>query len=194
MYIGEDEVIECAKLYYCNAIGYLCDHSTYVHPASIFISDFGVKAIQKVSSRIYPLIKVSQPRKLYIGRGVGRNLFNATEVEKYFISNGFEIVHPHLMTLEEKINIFGNASHICGPISSGFANIIFCRNKIKVLGFVNFARCFDPILGGLSYAGGLNHVVLMITGHEEVNNNINNSYLIELEKIVECCQEVSFLE
>lgn len=194
VYVDDDEVIECAKLYYCNAIGYLCDHSTYLHPASIFVSDFGAKAIQKVSSRIYPLIKIAQPRKLYIGRGAGRNLYNATEVENYFILNGFEIVHPHLMTLEEKIDVFGNASHICGPGSSGFINIIFCKNKIKVLAFINFARCFDPILNGLACASGLNHEILFITGHEEVNLNINNSYLIELDKIIACCKEFSFLE
>ena len=194
VYVDDDEVIECAKLYYCNAIGYLCDHSTYVHPSSIFMSDYGAKAIQKVSNRMYPLIKISQPRKLYIGRGAGRNLFNAAEVEKYFISNGFEIVRPHLMTLEEKINVFGNATHICGPTSSGFANMIFCRNKIKVLGFINFARCFDTFFSGLSYSSGLNHEILFMTGHEEVNNNINNSYFIELDRIIECCNSIKFLD
>lgn len=194
VFVDDDEIIECSKLYYCNAIGYLCDHSTYVHPASACISDYGAKAVQKVSSRIWSTVKISQPRRLYIGRGAGRNLFNAAEVEKYFIQNGFEIVHPHLMTLEEKIQTFGNASHICGPVSSGFANMIFCKNKVKILGFFNFSRCFDPFISGLSFAGGFNHEILFITGHEEVNINLNNSYLIELDKIITCCEKTRYLK
>jgi hypothetical protein len=194
VYVDDDEVIECTKLYYCNSIGYLCDHTTYLHPASSCISIYGAKAVQKVSNRIWSTIKTARPRKLYIGRGAGRNLYNATEVEKYFIENGFEIVHPHLMTLEEKIITFGNASHICGPVASGFANMIFCKNKVKILGFFNFARCFDPFISGLSFAGGFNHEILFITGHEEVNNNINNSYLIELDKIISICKETQYMD
>lgn len=194
VYVEDDEIVECSNLFYCNAIGYLCDHSAYVSPASSCISDYGAKAVQKVSNRIWSTVKMSQPRRLYIGRGAGRNLFNAAEVEKYLIQNGFEIVHPHLMTLEEKINTFGNASHICGPVSSGFANMIFCKNKVKILGFFNFARCFDPFISGLSYAGGLNHEILFMTGHEDVNSNFNNSYLIELDKIMTCCENTKYFE
>ena len=194
VYVDDDEVVECRNLFYCNAIGYLCDHSTYVHPSSSCISAYGAQAVHKVSSYLWPLVKVSQPRKLYIGRGAGRNLYNAAVVEKYFSDKGFEIVHPHLMSLEEKIHTFGNATHICGPVSSGFANLIFCKSEIKILGFFNFARCFDPFISGLSYAGGFNHEITFLTGFEDVNSNINNSYLIELDKIIECCENIKYLD
>lgn len=194
VYVEDDEVIECANLYYVNAIGFLCDHSTYVHPTSSSISNFGAKAVQRVASKIWSTVLISKPRKLYIGRSAGRNLFNAILVEKYFVDNGFEIVHPHLMSLDEKINTFGNATHICGPVSSGFANMIFCKDKVKILGFINFSRCFDPIFSGLCYAGGFKHDVMYLTGHEEVNNNVNNSYLIELDKIISCCQDIKYFD
>jgi hypothetical protein len=194
IYVEDDEVIECSNLYYCNAIGYLGDHSTYVHPTSCCISAYGAKAVQKVSKLLWSTVKISKPRKLYIGRGAGRNLYNAKEVEMYFIENGFEIIHPHLMTLAEKINTFGNATHICGAVSSGFANMIFCKNTVKILGFFNFARCFDPFLSGLIFEGGFNHDLLFITGHEEVNTDPNNSYLIELDKIISCCEKTKFLQ
>jgi hypothetical protein len=194
VYVEDDEIIECSNLYYCNAIGYLCDHSTYVHPTSCCPSNYGSKAINKVASRIWPTVKVSRPRRLYIGRSANRNLTNAVEVEEYFIQNGFEIVHPHLMSLEEKIDTFGNATHMCGPGSSGFANFIFCKNKVKILCFANFARCFDPFFSGINYAGGFKHEIMVLTGYEEVNNNINNSYLIELGKIISCCQDIKYFE
>ena len=194
VYVEDHEIIESSNLYYCNAVGFLCDHSTYVHPASACVSSFGAKAVHTVARKTWSTVKVSQPRRLYIGRGPGRNLFNALEVEKYFIENGFEIVHPHLMSLEEKINTFGNATHICGPVSSGFANMIFCKEKVKMLGFFNFARCFDPFISGLCYAGGFNHDVMFLTGYEEVNNDVNNSYLIQLDRIISCCQDIKYFD
>ena len=194
IYVSDEEVIKCAKLYYCSAIGFLCDHSTYVHPASSCISSFGAKAIHGVAEILWAKVGVSEPKKIYIGRGAGRNLFNAAEVEKYFIRNGFEIVYPHLLSLQEKINVFGNATHICGPVSSGFANIIFSREQVKVLGFFNFARCFDPFISGLNYAGGFGHQITFLTGYEDVNYNINNSYFIELDRIIECCEEIKFFD
>jgi len=192
IFVDDDETIECSVLYYCNAVGYLCDHSTYIHPAGTCISEYGAKAIHQFSSSLWKSIKSTPQRKIYIGRGKGRNLFNATQVENYFIQNGFEIVHPHLMTLKEKIDVFGNASHICGPASSGFANFIFAKNKVKILAFFNFARCFDPFLSGIIYGGEFKHDLLVLTGHEEVNTNVNNSYYIELEKIVACCNETDY--
>jgi len=194
IFVEDDEVIDCENLYYCNAIGFLCDHSTFIHPAGTCISEYGAKAVYRISSSIWKSVKDTAPKKLYIGRGGGRNLFNATIVENYFIQKGFEIVHPHLMTLEEKINIFGNASHICGPASSGFANFIFAKNKVKILTFFNAARCFDPFLSGLIYGGSFNHELIVLTGHEEVNNNVNNSYLIDMDRIISCCNDVKYFD
>ena len=72
--------------------------------------------------------------------------------------------------------------------------MIFCKSKVKVLGFFIFARFFDPFISGLSFAGGFNHEILFITGHEEVNINLNNSYLIELDKIITCCEKTRYLK
>jgi hypothetical protein len=116
VYVKDDEIIECANLYHCNSIGFLCDHSTYIHPASACISIYGAKAVRTVANKIWSTVKVSKSRKLYIGRGAGRNLFNASEVEKYFIDNGFEIVHPHLMgwegVMDRKGSCEGSCTHV----------------------------------------------------------------------------------
>ena len=133
-------------------------------------------------------------KKIYIGRGPSRNLTNAPEIEEYFEANGFEIIYPHLLSLNEKIEIFGNATHICGPVSSGFANFIFCKNKIKVLGFFNYARSFDPFISGLNYAGDLGHDILFVTGYEPPSPLINNSYYIDLDTVKSACKEILFLD
>jgi len=194
IYVDDDETIECSQLYHCSDINYLCDHTKYMSPASSCISIYGAKAIHEVANRIWLNINNTNLRKLYIGRGSGRNLINASEVEDYFLYNGFEIIHPHLMTLEEKINIFGNASHIVGPVSSGFANFIFSKNKIKILGFSNFTRAFDTFISGLNSSGNFNHELMVITGDEEVSSDINNSFYIELKKIKIYCEQANYFD
>lgn len=194
VYINDNEPIECDELYHCSSIGYLCDHSTYVHPSSISLSRYGVQAIKKICQNFSFTPSSRYSTKLYIGRVGGRNLLNVVEVENYFIKNGFDVIYPNLMTIKEKVEAFGNATHICGPVSSGFANLIFCRKKTKILGFINFARCFDSFFCCLNIYGNYEHKIMFITGFEQVNNDINNSYLIELKKINDCCREISFFE
>lgn len=191
--VEDDNVIHCKKLYYCNTINYLNDHAYIIHPADTCISKYGSKVIASFLKPLHLKVIKSEPKKIYIGRGSSRNLTNALEVESYFKSNGFKIVYPHLLSLSEKIQIFGNATHICGPVSSGFANFIFCKNKVKILGFFNYARSFDPFISGLNYAGELGHEILFITGYEPPSPLINNSYFIELDDIKLACNEIDFL-
>jgi hypothetical protein len=193
--VDTDEEIECEDLYYCNDIGYLCDHSLYMHPADTCISRYGSKLIASVSHKLnQKVIPSSKPKRIYIGRGPVRNLTNSNEVEAFFVSNGFEIVHPHLLSFEEKINLFGNASHICGAVSSGFANLIFSNKSVKVLGFFNFARCFDPFIEGLNYAGDLGHSIKFLTGYESPSLDLNASFYIPLSRIQECCDSINYFE
>jgi len=192
--VDDNVVVNCEKLYYCNAIGFLSDHGLIVSPAGTCISKYGSEVTANFLRFLHAKVPISSPRKIYIGRGSGRNLTNSDEVEKFFESKGFETIYPHLISLSEKIEIFGNASHICGPVSSGFTNFIFCKNKVKILGFFNYARAFDPLISGLNHAGKLGHEILFVTGYEPPSTVINNSYYIGLEKVIAACEEISFLD
>jgi len=192
--VEDDVVVKCERLFYCNAIGFLADNALIVSPASSCISKYGSEVTAEFLKFLHGRVPDSRSRKIYIGRGAGRNLTNSDEVEDYFKAKGFEIVYPHLISLTEKIEIFGNASHICGPVSSGFTNFIFCKNKVKILGFFNYARAFDPFISGLNHAGKLGHEILFVTGYEPPSTGINNSYYIGLEKVIAACEEISYLD
>ena len=192
--VDDHETIICDKLYYCNSIGFLSDSGLLVSPASSSISKYGSEAISNFMKHVHGKTPSTPTTKIYIGRGAGRNNTNAAEIEEFFVSNGFEVVYPHLLTIAQKMEIFGNATHICGPVSSGFTNMIFCKKNVKILGFFNYARAFDPFISGLNHAGGLGHEILFITGYEEPTPYINNSYYIDLERVKHACSDISFFK
>jgi hypothetical protein len=192
--VEDDVVVHCERLFYCNAVGFLSDSGMLVSPASSSISKYGSEVTAGFLKFLHGRVPSSRPRKIYIGRGGGRNNTNAVEVEAYFQAKGFETVYPHLLSLTEKIEIFGNATHICGPVSSGFTNMIFSRNKVKILGFFNYARAFDPFISGLNHAGKLGHEIMFVTGYEPASHYINNSYYIGLDKVLAACDEMSYLD
>lgn len=62
---------------------------------------------------------------------------NEADCEQLFKNNGFRIICPEDIPMQEQINIFSRASHIAGPIGAGLHNVVFSRNrKLKVL-FLN---------------------------------------------------------
>lgn len=192
--VEDDVAIHCERLFYCNAIGFLSDSGLLVSPASASISKYGSEVTADFLKFLHGKVPESLPRKIYIGRGKERNNTNAIEVDDYFAGKGFETIYPHLLTLSEKIEIFGNATHICGPISSGFANLVFCKNKVKILGFFNYARAFDPFISGLNHAGNLGHEIMFVTGYEPPSHNVNNSYYIDIDRVIAACNEMSYFD
>jgi len=184
VYAEKDTTYKIKNLYHCTNFGFLNDDSKYVHPTGVIVSSLGSRILNSINIELSSLfVKKNIKEKIFIARGEGRNLYNYDEVEAYFRSLGYLIIHPHSLSLEQKIQVFGNASHIVGPLSSGFANIIFATSSVKVLSFVNYARSFDPFISGLSHAGDLKHEVIHLTGKENVVADINNSYYISLDLI-----------
>ena len=198
-YVARNQQVRCKELIHCNSIGFIADHTKYFHPATTCISKFGAMAIREFMSPIWKTVVDDRSRKIYIGRGAKRNVYHSTDVENYFMCHGFEIVYPHLLSLNEKIQVFGNATHICGPVSSGFMNMIFCKRPIKILGLFNYSRSLDPFISGVIDHAGLDHSVLFITGidvdengNQVINNELYNSFDIPLSKISRICEEIDY--
>jgi capsular polysaccharide biosynthesis protein len=121
--------------------------------------------------------------KIYlVRRGMDnkRTLINYKEIEAYFTSLGFQLVEPHLLSLEEKVSVFSNASIVVGPFGSAFSNLIFCKKKTKVLLFYSFAFIEDTFISGITK--NLDLDVLSVMGNDE-KDHIHSSYTINLNKI-----------
>jgi predicted O-linked N-acetylglucosamine transferase (SPINDLY family)/capsular polysaccharide biosynthesis protein len=78
---------------------------------------------------------VAERRRLYVVRRnpAYRRLLNADEVERFFLSRGFERVCPDDMTLAEQIEAFSQAGVIAGATGAGFANMVFAPRDATVI-------------------------------------------------------------
>ena len=81
-----------------------------------------------------------QPKKIYIDRSDSksnhrhlRKITNEPEVRSILEKNNFKTVALSKLSLKRQIALFNNADQIVGLHGAGFANIIFCKPKTKVL-------------------------------------------------------------
>lgn len=58
---------------------------------------------------------------------------NEDEVQKEFLSAGFEIINPTKLSFREQINLFSSASVIAGNHGSAFVNMIFTPPKATII-------------------------------------------------------------
>lgn len=98
---------------------------------------FTPPAIDYLRSRLAGLDEksVAGRRRLYLVRRnpAYRRLLNADEVERFFLSRGFERVCPDDMSLAEQIEAFSHAAVIAGATGAGFANMVFAPREATVI-------------------------------------------------------------
>lgn len=181
--INRNQVASCKHLIYCSAVSYICNNASYTHITDIIIPPYTRKLIHKFYQKTF-VVKRTAPRKLYLSREL-RSLKNNKEVEDIFIRKGYEIIkNSHLLPLKDKINMFGNASHIAGPGGSAFIFSFFSRNKCQINLFYNFPRAFDTsslqIMDSLPTSQFTYRVFI---GIHESKSDINCDYSMKIEDI-----------
>lgn len=185
--LGCNDAAQCKVLYLIESTAYISDHANYINPSDIIIPRFTIDLLKNnlvnIFANNFEYIKdgIRLPfRKLYIGRSGQRNVFNNVEIEEYFVSQGFEVLQPHDLTLMEKVKIFREAAVIVGPFSSGFTNILFCQPGTKALAFTNYQRIFD---GYINTFGKYFEVdIMFVTGYDQ-DQSIHSSYVVPIDKI-----------
>ena len=87
-----------------------------------------------VQSRIK---KKKKSNKIYIDRSDSKNtlrkIVNEEELKKYLKSKSFKIVKLSQMSFLDQIRTFYNSNCVLGLHGAGFANIVFCRPKTKII-------------------------------------------------------------
>ena len=174
------ESIYCKKIYHVELDSYISSNGFLSSPHSIFISKFTRDYWLELKDK---LVKKSSIKglKLFIGRKGLRNISNYEEIRDFFISIGFVEVFPENFSLVEKVETFNSASHIVGPASSGFSNIIFCKEKTKVVWFINFARTLDTYLPTYCIENKIDFFSLI--GEDECPEDLNSNFYIDIETI-----------
>ncbi|WP_347139425.1 glycosyltransferase family 61 protein [Paracoccus sp. SSK6] len=112
--------------------------------------------------RLRHLSDVPKVERLYISRTKtkGRKLGVEPEIERWFSDNGFSIVHPQDLKIEDQIALFSGAKMIAGTAGSAMHNAVFSPPETKILiigssGWLHLADIFiSPVEGRLGYVFG----------------------------------------
>ena len=181
--INRHQVASCKHLIYCSAVSYICNNASYTHITDIIIPVYTRKLIHKFYQKTF-VVKRTASRKLYLSRET-RSLKNNKEVEDIFIRKGYEIIkNSHLLPLKDKINMFGNASHIAGPGGSAFIFSFFSRNKCQINLFYNFHRAFDTLpLQIMDSFTTSQFTFTVFIGIHESKSDFNCDYSMKIEDI-----------
>ena len=75
--------------------------------------------------------------KIYIDRSDSNlkhcKIINNNQIKKFLTSKGFKILKLTNFDFKKQINFFRNAKIIIGPHGAGFANLVFCEKKTKII-------------------------------------------------------------
>jgi len=132
--------------------------------------------------------------KIYIDRkdtkhANERLIKNEDEVKKYLISNNFICVNLGNMKFTEQVDLFHNADCVVGLHGAGFANIVFCKPKTKIIELRSVNA--GPVIGNLAKTNDLNYCPIITESREIEKSNYPNQQgsidisIASLSKILE---------
>lgn len=194
LYLEAGESVQLEKLYHCVDCSYAANHADYIHMSSIIIPMWSRNAIHEIFNKIAEkyVKKIDQNKlKLFITRRGARVCKNFKEVEEFFVENDFLVIEPHLLTFEEKINMFNNATHVAGFFGSGMANIVFTENSLKVLALGNYERCLEAFIPQLAKT---NQEIYYMIGDAYGARGIHSNYSISINELSGYINEINFLK
>lgn len=175
----------CDEFYYLATAGYFPNHGTYTITIDSVLPQSYLKLLKKYYvDFVCAEIKedTDDKDKLYlVRRGTYRCMTNYQEAEDFFKSQGFILVEPHKLSLEEKVKLFHKAKIITGPYSSAFTNIELCTPNVKILVFTNLARATESCYATLLSICGGRHI-MNVTGDDE-ESNVHTAFCIPLSRI-----------
>ena len=189
--VDEECEIICERLYHVSLGTLVADDGYLPTPFAILISKSTLQFWKDKALELVPK-EVVQYRKIYLGRGGGRSLINNNEIRDFFITNGFEEVFPHLLSIDDKIKIFSEAKYLVGPGSSAFANNIFSKPGTKILAFMNSFRYLDTFIP--EYSNFIGQEFWFMSGKDENIKEMNSSYEISLQEIEKFIEDNNFFD
>lgn len=181
----------CDSLFYIPTATIISNHAEYEMTADCVVPELVLQKLKNNLVNYYSekarKIPVTNDKIYLVRRGTYRAMTNYAEAEEYFQSQGFTLVEPHKISLEEKVALFNNARIIVGPFSSAFSNIIFCQKRAKLLVFSSMIRTIEPYLPALGHVSDVD--MMLVTG-DDISSNIHTAYNINISRIEEAYNQL----
>ncbi len=115
--------------------------------------------------------------KIYIDRSDSKNIFrtiiNEEELKKFLASKSFKIVQLSKMSFLSQVKLFYNASCVVGLHGAGFANLVFCRPKTKVIEIATTMKSKN-IIYYLAKANNLNYKCIFFKSVNKRNESLKS--------------------
>jgi hypothetical protein len=186
-YVDLNIEIKAKIMYYVSLDSWIGDVGKISSLFHIQVSDHSASFVLDQASQYLPSKINRLKQKLFIGRRGKRNISNYSEVLCFFEKNGFIEIFPHELSFLEKVELFFSAEYIVGPLSSGFANIIFCNKSANVLVLSNSSRHDDLYLTKFSKRLDLNFLIFL--GTEVQSGYYDSDYYIDVSALNKCFLE-----
>ena len=193
--VEKGEAVKVKKLFYMERTAKFTDNEYSIYPGDCAIPTKVSEILKCYLIDRYPVKLNDIYRKLYLDRsgGNGKTIEEAGLIKELFVNNGYKVVEPHKVSLEEKITMFQSAEMIAGPLGGAFTNLFLCRPGTKVLMFSNFHRQFENYLSMVKTH--FNVDILYIYGYD--NKNVKNpthcSYSIPVKKVKDAAKMLGIL-
>ena len=127
--------------------------------------------------------KIEKYKKIYIDRSDSQynhcKIINDFEIKKYLKNRGFEIIKLSEYSLKDQISIFKNCNNVVGPHGAGFANLIFCKKKTKVLEIKNIGHP-NKVYQKISKYNKLNHRFIML---KKIKNSKKGDMYLPIKRL-----------
>ena len=127
-------------------------------------------------------------KKIYIDRSSTtkkdlpqRSIINEDEVKNYLIENNFISVKLHETNFKEQVDLFHKAECIVGLHGAGFANIVFCKPKTKVIELRSL-NAGVPI-ENLAQKNDLNYSSIIIDPSDKTSINQQGHIQVPIDKL-----------
>ncbi|MCF6148462.1 MAG: DUF563 domain-containing protein [Candidatus Kuenenia sp.] len=127
--------------------------------------------------------------RIYLSRQKNslRKLLNEKEICDFLVKNGFEILYPEKLCIEETIGYFNTADVVIGPAGSALTNMVFCKEGSKIIILLKEGSMFDLHLNGLMAQISESELIL-ISGPGKPGSHwhpLHENFSIPIEKIKE---------
>lgn len=142
--------------------------------------------------RLARLSSLNRPERIFVSREHNeavRPLLNQAEVEQFFVDNGFELVVPERLPIEDQVAMFSGAKLIAGLGGSAMHNAVFASRSAKVLHlcsegwFTNADTLLSQVEGRLGYVFG------ELANRAEVGHRTPSDWSIHVPAVADAVSE-----